>query len=156
MQSNASSRERAEFYFDVFDKDKSGTLDRQEILKLNEVLMRSMFGMLATGVAAELMRTEKIKMLLSDADILQFTREFVKRLQEMKLEEKLTDYIFQKVDKDDSKEITKSEYVAFLEDEEAQQGLHGLIACTFAEMSTNARGIVNTEAAKIMKKAYHF
>lgn len=154
MQSNASNKERAEFYFDVFDKDKSGTLDRKEILKLNEILMRAMFGMVATGVASELMKRAEIRAVMTQSDIMEFVRNFVSQLRDMKLEVKITDFIFQKVDKDDSKEITKAEYVAFLDDEDAQSGLHALIAATFAQMKAKAGVIAQNEAMTILKRKY--
>jgi Ca2+-binding EF-hand superfamily protein len=154
MQSDADNKERGAFYFDVFDKDKSGTLSRSEIMDLYSVLMRAMFGMVATGVASELMKRSEIRAVMSQSDIKEFVRNFINELKKLQLEVRLTQLIFEKVDKDDSGTITKEEYIAFLDDEDAQAGLHRLVSSTFAQMQAKSGVIAQNEAMAILKRKY--
>jgi Ca2+-binding EF-hand superfamily protein len=149
MHSTAPGDEVAEFYFDVFDTDKSGSLDRHELLRLNEVLLRFYIGMVAAKVESVQIRRMDIK--ANASDVKDFMKQFVHRLKEMRLEERVTDYIFQMVDKDNDSKITKKEYNAFWDDEVAREGLQSLIQSALQEVKIQA-GVLEDGATQFFNQ----
>jgi Ca2+-binding EF-hand superfamily protein len=156
MQSEGSPKERAAFYFDVFDEDKSGSLSRDEVNKLHSMMFRSLYGMVSTGIVTELKHKPEVTAVLSDSDIRTFANDIIKFLKSLGLEKQLTDHVFDAIDDDKNAQITKEEYTTFLADEDQQQALHNIVQSAFAEMQRKLAKFSVDRATELITKKYRF
>jgi Ca2+-binding EF-hand superfamily protein len=157
MRTDVSPRERAEFYFDVFDTNKDGSLDRSEVRKLYANLLKSMFGMVAAAVTVEFRSKPEITKHFTFEMIKELVAKFMKRCMALNLEGTLTDIVFERVDKDRNSKISKEEYVKFLANEDGiQEALHAKIAAEFQKLKQEGQQIAVQEAMEMLKDKTHF
>jgi Ca2+-binding EF-hand superfamily protein len=128
MHTAASPSERAEFYFDIFDTDKSGSLSRDEVVKLwqkNLQVMMSSFkhdSLARLRQDPELNAEDQVDWTIADKVFDNVIQDFNK----LNLALQLTDAVFSHVDKDGSGTISKSEYMEFFSNEGVRSSLSAM------------------------------
>eukprot|EP01122_Echinamoeba_exundans_P005952 TRINITY_DN1614_c0_g1_i1.p1 TRINITY_DN1614_c0_g1~~TRINITY_DN1614_c0_g1_i1.p1 ORF type:complete len:243 (+),score=33.51 TRINITY_DN1614_c0_g1_i1:564-1292(+) len=128
MHTAASPSERAEFYFDIFDADKSGSLSRDEVVKLWQKNLQVMLSSFKHDSLARLRQdpdlSEQAELDWNLAD--KVFDNVIQDFNKLNLALQLTDAVFSHVDKDGSGTISKVEYMEFFADEGVRSSLSAM------------------------------
>lgn len=127
LHTSATPADRAAFYFDVFDADRSGCLSKDEVVKLWQKTLQVLFSTF---------KHESIEKLKTDPDLADAQVDWnavekvfdnvINDFNKLHLAIQLTDAVFNHVDKDNSGAISKAEYMTFFLDEGVRASLSAM------------------------------
>lgn len=125
--------ERGSFFFDIFDTDKSGELDRNEVLKLFESDWKQTYGItLATVqslVGRQLYGSQKTALARAMTEVRN------KIAANTSYPSRMVAALFRQADKDGSGTISKAEFLAFSQDNSSRVAVQTEIAVVIKSMS---------------------
>lgn len=140
LKSNSDPVQRGELAFKLLDKDGSGTLDRTELLKLQELYYKSFKILFIPKVKRRIQQESEQKKVHLGARAHNLEEKIRRVLDTADIPARLTDTIIALADKDESGDVSKAEFLAFLTDKGNQAALHDTLKALLSgvgELSTD-------------------
>jgi Ca2+-binding EF-hand superfamily protein len=134
LKTNSNPIQRGELAFKLLDKDGSGTLDRSELLKLQDLYYRSFKILFLRKLKDKIKATSVNKKVHLGARAHNLEDKIRKVLDSADIPARLTDKVIALADKDNSGDVSKKEFLDFLNDKENQQALLDTLHALLAEV----------------------